>query len=89
MDQVFIKYTNIFQCKTLPKFTQIWIFGLKTNHLATLDPTSIKGENDRSKTVQKYFGKKSVLFRAVVSLEKCTFRPDFMCYHDDQCAKIT
>jgi hypothetical protein len=22
-----------------PKFTQIWIFGLKTNHLATLAPT--------------------------------------------------
>jgi hypothetical protein len=24
-----------------PKFTQIWIFGLKTNHLATLAPTHI------------------------------------------------
>jgi hypothetical protein len=28
IDQVSIKYTS--------KFTQIWIFGLKTNHLATL-----------------------------------------------------
>jgi hypothetical protein len=36
MDQVSIKYTNFLQCKTQPKFTQIWIFGLKTNHLATL-----------------------------------------------------
>jgi hypothetical protein len=35
MDQVSIKYTSIFHCKTLLKFTQIWIFGLKTN-LATL-----------------------------------------------------
>jgi hypothetical protein len=25
-----------FQSKALTKFTQIWIFGLKTNHLATL-----------------------------------------------------
>jgi hypothetical protein len=24
-----------------PKFTQIWIFGLKTNHLATLHPRAI------------------------------------------------
>jgi hypothetical protein len=24
-----------------PKFTQIWIFGLKTNHLATLLPAFI------------------------------------------------
>jgi hypothetical protein len=31
-----IKYTNIFNCKTLPKFTQIKIFGLKIYHLATL-----------------------------------------------------
>jgi hypothetical protein len=37
MDQVSKKYTNIFQCKKdPPKFAQIWIFGLKTNHLATL-----------------------------------------------------
>jgi hypothetical protein len=37
MDQVSIKYL----CQHLPsqdppKFTQIWIFGLKTNHLAAL-----------------------------------------------------
>jgi hypothetical protein len=34
---VSIKYTDIFHCKTLQKFSQIWISGLKTNHLATLD----------------------------------------------------
>jgi hypothetical protein len=26
----------IFHCKTLQNFPKIWIFGLKTNHLATL-----------------------------------------------------
>jgi hypothetical protein len=31
-----IKYINIFQFKDPPKFTQIGIFGLKANHLATL-----------------------------------------------------
>jgi hypothetical protein len=36
MDQVSIKYTIIFYCKTLQNFTQIRIFGLKTNHLATM-----------------------------------------------------
>jgi hypothetical protein len=36
LDQVSIKYTNIFRCKTFSKSTQIRIFGLKTNHLATL-----------------------------------------------------
>jgi hypothetical protein len=32
-----IKFINVFHCKTLeaPKFTQIWIFGLKICHLAT------------------------------------------------------
>jgi hypothetical protein len=35
MDQVSLKYTIISHCKT--KFTQIWILGLKTNYLATLD----------------------------------------------------
>jgi hypothetical protein len=37
MDQGYLKYTNIFHCKDPPKFTQILIFGLKTNHLATLN----------------------------------------------------
>jgi hypothetical protein len=32
-----------------PKFTQIWIFGLKTNHLATL-PASV---NESVKTFKK------------------------------------
>jgi hypothetical protein len=36
---VSIKYTIIFQCKTIQNFTQIWIFDLKTNHLATLFQT--------------------------------------------------
>jgi hypothetical protein len=31
-----IKYVNVFQSKALQKFTQIGIFGMKTNHLATL-----------------------------------------------------
>jgi hypothetical protein len=35
MDQVFIKYTNIFHCKTLPNLPKLKFFGLKTNHLAT------------------------------------------------------
>jgi hypothetical protein len=40
MDQVSMKY--VYQHLPLhdpPKFTQIWIFGLKTNHLATLPTT--------------------------------------------------
>jgi hypothetical protein len=50
MDQVSIKYTNILQCRTLRKFTQIWIFGLKTNHLATLVESVVRRrfENDKS-----------------------------------------
>jgi hypothetical protein len=39
MDQMYEKRANIFHCKTLPKFTQIWIFGSKTYHLATLSGT--------------------------------------------------
>jgi hypothetical protein len=31
-----IKYNNIFRSKALQNFTQIGIFGLKINHLATL-----------------------------------------------------
>jgi hypothetical protein len=33
-----------------PKFTQIWIFGLKTNHLATLGRLP---ENNNNKTAAK------------------------------------
>jgi hypothetical protein len=29
-----------------PEFTQIWIFCLKTNHLATLPSTAIKSHSD-------------------------------------------
>jgi DNA topoisomerase IB len=37
MDQVSIKYTyQHLPLQDPPKFTQIWIFGLKTNHLAAL-----------------------------------------------------
>jgi hypothetical protein len=32
-----IKYINIFPSETLKIFQKIWIFGLKTNHLATLE----------------------------------------------------
>jgi hypothetical protein len=34
--QMVIKFTNIFHCKALQKFTQIGIFGLEIYHLATL-----------------------------------------------------
>jgi hypothetical protein len=34
-----LKYINIFHCKTPSNFTQIWIFGSKINHLATLVPS--------------------------------------------------
>jgi hypothetical protein len=30
----------------LPKFTQIWIFGLKTNHLATLRSTRLREQKN-------------------------------------------
>jgi hypothetical protein len=42
IDQMVITCTNIFLCKLQkePKFTQIVIFGLKINHLATLFPSS-------------------------------------------------
>jgi hypothetical protein len=36
MDQVYIKYTNLFRCKTLRNLPKFWIFGLITNPLATL-----------------------------------------------------
>jgi hypothetical protein len=48
MDQVSINY--IYQHLPMqdpPKFTQIWIFGLITNHLATL-PSSRKQRNRAS-----------------------------------------
>jgi hypothetical protein len=36
-----IKYVNLFQSEALKIFSQIGIFGLKTNHLATLLPASL------------------------------------------------
>jgi hypothetical protein len=47
--QMSIKYTNIFLCKTLTKFTQIAIFGRKTHHLATLLFSSISSSVHPSK----------------------------------------
>jgi hypothetical protein len=41
MDQVSIKYTIIFQCKTLQNLPEFGFFGLKTNHLATLPRTEL------------------------------------------------
>jgi hypothetical protein len=41
MDQVSIKYNNIFHCKTLQNLPKFGFFGLKTNHLATLLPLPI------------------------------------------------
>jgi hypothetical protein len=48
-----IKYTDIFRYKTLQKFTQNGIFGLKIYHLAALEvprPEKMKlSSNERSK----------------------------------------
>jgi hypothetical protein len=43
MDQVSIKSTNFFQCKTLQNLPKFGFFGLKTNHLATLNQIPISG----------------------------------------------
>jgi hypothetical protein len=37
--QMAIKYTNIYHSKALQNLPKFWIFGLKTNHLATLNKT--------------------------------------------------
>jgi hypothetical protein len=39
INEMVIKNANIFHSKTLQTFTQIGIFGLKINHLATLTHT--------------------------------------------------
>jgi hypothetical protein len=39
-----IKYTKIFHCKTRQNLPKIGIFGLKTNHLATLVGTVSKNK---------------------------------------------
>jgi hypothetical protein len=36
MDQVSIKYTSIFRCKSLQNLPKFGYFGFKTNHLASL-----------------------------------------------------
>jgi hypothetical protein len=41
-----VKYTNIFHFQGLPKYSQIMIFGLKINHLATLTGAFLDREND-------------------------------------------
>jgi hypothetical protein len=43
-----IKYINIFQSEALTNFSQIGIFGLKTNHLATLERETER-EREREK----------------------------------------
>jgi hypothetical protein len=42
IDQMVLKYTNIFHCKTLQNVPKIGIFGLKTWHLATLLTPSLR-----------------------------------------------
>jgi hypothetical protein len=37
MDPSVLKIYQHLPVQDTPKFTQIWIFGLKTNHLATLE----------------------------------------------------
>jgi hypothetical protein len=67
MDQVYIKYTIIFYVlQDPPKFTQIWIFGLKTNHLATLD-LSIKTFWHASKNKTVWKGHRRILWLAMQS----------------------
>jgi hypothetical protein len=39
IDQIAIKYINIYSCKTFQNLPKFGIFGLKTNHLATLTTT--------------------------------------------------
>jgi hypothetical protein len=46
MFQMVIKYSNIFNCKTLQNLPEIGIFGLKINHLATLNANRIIHEKD-------------------------------------------
>jgi hypothetical protein len=58
MDQVSIRYTyHHFPLQDPPKFTQIWILGLKTNYLATLP----KRRKDRRKSwSEKNSGRKKL-----------------------------
>jgi hypothetical protein len=44
MDQLSILIYQRLPLQDPPKFTQIWIFCLKTNHLATLDSTSKRSD---------------------------------------------
>jgi hypothetical protein len=46
--------STFFSFQGLPKFTQIWIFGLKTNHLATLSWTKIIFLTSRSKQADPF-----------------------------------
>jgi hypothetical protein len=41
IDQMDMKYTNIFLCKTLQSLPKRMIFGLKISHLATLDVSAL------------------------------------------------
>jgi hypothetical protein len=46
--QMAIKYNNVSSISGTPKFTQIWIFGLKRNHLATLKRSFVVLISERS-----------------------------------------
>jgi hypothetical protein len=48
MDQMPIKYTSIFNCRTLQKFTQSCKFGLKTKQLATLELSGNQGQRQKN-----------------------------------------
>jgi hypothetical protein len=44
IEQIFIKYTNIFHCQTLQNLSKIDIFGRKVYHLATLEQSDVSGQ---------------------------------------------
>jgi hypothetical protein len=56
-----IKYARIFHCKTLQNLPKIGIFGLKTNHLATLSTYlneimfTVSFANQTKQTLPNYF----------------------------------
>jgi hypothetical protein len=77
IDQMAIKYADIFHLKTLQKFTQIGSFGLKINHLATLGvpmPTylrwckSFKHRNPKSYAKRHMFERRDTFFQLISTL---------------------
>jgi hypothetical protein len=65
------KYTNSFHDKDPPKFTQIWIFGLKICHLATLPECPI-GEKDIFRNLTFFISNRKV-FRSQSKLSQLHF----------------